>query len=145
MRNNGKYEEKRLMSYLPMLFLYPFTASYVDYDWMMGGEHMMDWWGIPFLGFMMIGVWLVFVVIAFLVYQDANRQGMNGLLWLILVILPMIGIVFLVIYLVIREEKTLQNPSSIKTAVQILDERYAKGEITREEYQQKKKDMEKEV
>ena len=114
-------------------------------DMMMDWDHMMNWWGIPFIGFMMIGVWLVFVVIAFLVYQDANRRGMNGLLWLILVILPMVGIVFLVVYLVIREEKTLQNPSSIKTAEQILDERYAKGEITREEYQQKKKDMEKEV
>jgi len=145
MRNNEKYEGKRLMSYLPMLFLYPFTALFVDYGWMMGGEHMMDWWGIPFMGFIMIGVWLVFVVIAFLVYQDANRRGMNGLLWLILVILPMVGIVFLVVYLVIQEEKTLQNPSSIKTAEQILDERYAKGEITREEYQQKKKDMEKGV
>lgn len=145
MRNNETYEEKKLMSYLPMLFLCPFTALYVDYGWMMDGEHMLDWWGIPYMGFMMTGAWFVFVVIAFLVYQDANKRGMNGLLWLILVILPMVGIVFLVVYLVIREEKTLQNHPSTKTALQILDERYAKGEITREDYQQKKKDMEKRI
>ena len=129
--------------YLSMLLLYPFIILDVGYGWMMGSGHMMDWWGIPFMGFWMIGIWLVFVVISFLVYQDANKRGMNGLLWLILVILPWIGIVFLIIYLVIREEKTPQHPSSEKPAEQILDERYAKGEITREEYQQKKKDMEK--
>jgi len=70
-------------------------ADIGHYGPMMGWEHMMDWWGIPFMGYMMIGVWLVFIVIAFLVYQDANKRGMNGLLWFILVILPMIGIVFL--------------------------------------------------
>lgn len=26
--------------------------------------HRMDWWGIPFMGFWVIGVWLVFVIIA---------------------------------------------------------------------------------
>jgi len=130
------------MSYVPILFIYPFTTLYIDYGWMMGGEHMMDWWGIPFMGFWMLGIWLVFVFIAFLVYQDANKREMNGLLWLILIILPVIGIVFFVVYLVIREDKTLQQPTSKMTATQILDERYAKGEITREEYQQKKNDME---
>jgi putative membrane protein len=129
---------------LPMVFLFPFIALDVGTGWMMGGAHMMDWWGIPFMGFMMIGIWIVFIVIAFLVYQDANKRGMNGLLWLILVILPWIGIVFLVVYLVIREDKTLQQSSSEKSAEQILDARYAKGEITREEYQQKKNDMVKE-
>jgi putative membrane protein len=102
---------------------------------------MMDWWGIPFMGFMMIGIWLIFVVVAILVYRDANKRGMNGLLWLILVILPWIGIVFLVVYLVIREEKNTQQSSPNKTAEQMLDERYAKGEITRGEYQQKKQDI----
>jgi len=141
MRNNKKDERKKMMSYLPKLFLYPFTIVYIDYGWMMGGEHMMDWWGIPFMGFWMIGIWLVFVIIAILIYQDANKRGMNGLLWLILVMLPVIGIVFLVVYLVIREDKTFKQSTTKMTAEQILDERYAKGEITREEYQQKKKDM----
>ncbi len=108
---------------------------------MMGWDHMMDWWGVPFMGFMMIGIWIVFIIVAFLVYQDARQRGMNALLWFILVILPWIGILFLIIYLILREEKKPQQSLSQKNAGQILDERYAKGEITREEYQQKKKDI----
>lgn len=142
MKNNEKYKGKRLMNYLPLLFLFPYITLNIDYDWMMGGDHMMDWWGIPFMGFWMIGIWLVFIVIAFLVFQDANKRGMNGLLWFILAILPVIGIVFLVVYLAIREDKALQQSTTKMTAEQILDERYAKGEITREEYQQKKNDLE---
>jgi putative membrane protein len=118
-------------------------ADFDDYGPMMGWEHMMDWWGIPFMGFMMIGVWLVFIVIAFLVYQDASKRGMNGLLWFILVILPMIGIVFLIIYLIIRDETPAPQPVSQKNTKQILDERYAKGEISKEEYQSMKKDIKK--
>lgn len=131
------------VDFLLRQFLPSFILLQTGYPGMMNWEHMMDWWGIPFMGFMMIGIWLVFIVIAFLVYQDANKRGMNGLLWLILVILPWIGIVFLIIYLIIREEKNPQHPSYEKSAEQILDERYAKGEITREEYQQKIKDMKK--
>lgn len=107
----------------------------------MDGHHMMDWWGFPFIGFWMIGVWLVFVVIAFLVYDDAEKRGMNGLLWFVLVILPWIGLLFLIIYLIIREEKTKQLPP-LKSAKDILDERYARGEITGEEYQRMRKDIE---
>jgi putative membrane protein len=143
MRNNKKYEGERQMRqfYLPLLFLYPFIVLNIDYGWMMGGDHMMDWWGIPFMGFWMMGIWLVFIVIAFLVYQDANKREMNGLLWFILVILPWIGIVFFVVYLVIREEKNHPQSTTKRTVEQILDERYAKGEIMREEYQQKKNDI----
>jgi len=92
------------------------------------------------MGFWTIGVWLVLIVIAFLVYRDAETRGMNGLLWLVLVILPWIGILFLVLYLILRAEKSTQI-SAPKDAFQILDERYAKGEITKEEYEQKKKDL----
>lgn len=109
----------------------------------MNGYGMMDWWGIPFMGFWMISIWLVFAVIAFLVYKDAEKRGMNGLLWLVLVILPWIGILFLIIYLIIREDKTKQLLSQ-KSADVLLDERYARGEITREEYLRMKKDIKKE-
>ena len=44
------------------------------------GEHMMGWWGIPFVGYMLIGAVLVIVLIAFLIYLDAEKRGMNGLL-----------------------------------------------------------------
>ncbi len=104
--------------------------------WMqeMSDDHMMDWWDMPFISFMWlwtIGIWLIFLIIAILVYKDAENRGMNGLLWFVLVILPWVGIIFLIIYLVIREEKGV-NIYSSKSAEAILEERYAEGEITRE-------------
>ncbi|MHA2181924.1 MAG: SHOCT domain-containing protein [Promethearchaeota archaeon] len=108
-------------------------------DW---DHHMMDWWGIPFIGFWWIGVWIAQFVIAFLVYKDAEKRENNGWLWFVLVILPWIGIIFLIIYLIIREEKT-KIMETTSDAQRILDERYAKGEMTRKEYLQAKEDIEK--
>ncbi len=107
-------------------------------DW----GHMMDWWGIPFMGFWWIGVWIIQFIIAFLVYKDAEKRDNNGLLWFVLVVLPWIGIIFLIIYLIIREEKT-EAEETISDALKILDDRYAKGEMTRKEYLQAKEDIEK--
>jgi len=106
-------------------------------DW---DHHMMDWWGIPYMGFWWIGIWIIQFVIAFLVYKDAEKSKKNGLLWFILVILPWVGILFLIGYLVIRGEKT-ETKDAIVNADKIIDERYAKGEITREEYLEIKNDM----
>lgn len=92
--------------------------------------------GFPFFGFDVFFWWLIFVAIGFLIYQDANKRGMNGLLWFILVILPMIGVVFLLLYIVIRESK-VENK-----AMKILKERYANGEITKEEYLKMKEELE---
>jgi putative membrane protein len=107
-----------------------------------GWGHMMDWWGIPFMGFWWIGVWIIQLVIAFLVYNDAEKSKNNGLLWFVLVVIPWIGVIFLIIYLIIREEKT-EAKETISDAQKILDERYVKGKITREEYERMKKDIEK--
>jgi len=106
-------------------------------DW---GHHMMDWWNIPYMGFWWIGVWIVQFIIAFLVYKDAEKSEKNGLLWFILVILPWTGFLFLIGYLVIQREKT-ETKEAIDNADEIIDERYAKGEITREEYLEIKNDM----
>ncbi|UCF12996.1 MAG: SHOCT domain-containing protein [Thermoplasmatales archaeon] len=106
------------------------------------GPHMMDWWGIPFIGFWWIAVWIVQFVLALLVYKDAEKQEKNGLLWFLLVILPWIGILFLIGYLVVRSEET-DVKEATENAEKILDERYAKGEINRGEYLQMKKDIEK--
>ncbi|MHA1116306.1 MAG: SHOCT domain-containing protein [Candidatus Heimdallarchaeaceae archaeon] len=122
------------------------------------GEHMMDWWAIPFMGYMMIGAALVLVLIAFLIYLDAEKRGMNGLLWFFLVIVPMISVVSIIVYLIIRVDYPVQqpvkesllhkpqvyqeSPTSKITALAKLDERYANGEITREEYYQMKRDIE---
>jgi putative membrane protein len=108
----------------------------------MDGEGMMDmnWWGSSSMWFWMIGYWVIFVIIGILIYKDAEKRGMSGLLWFVLVILPWVGILFLIIYLIIREDKAAPK-SEHKSANALLDERYAKGEITREDYQRMKRDI----
>jgi putative membrane protein len=109
---------------------------------------MMDYrgggFGFPFFGLGMMFFWLiVFLIIAYLVYQDANKRGMNGLLWGILVIIPVLGVLFLVIYIVVRETGGQKVMSGEKSAVDILKERYAKGEITSEQFQSMSEDLKK--
>ena len=52
---------------------------------------------------MMIIIWLVQLVVAFLIYRDAKEQKMLAPVWAILAILPMFGYLVDVIYLVVRE------------------------------------------
>jgi putative membrane protein len=108
----------------------------------MDGEGMMNWgwWGSSSMWFWMIGYWVVFVLIGALVYKDAETRGMNGLLWFALVILPWVGVLFLITYLIVREDKTTKFAPQ-KSANSILDERYARGELTQEEYKRMKKDI----
>ena len=57
----------------------------------------------PFFGFgFMMLVWLVQLVIAYFVYKDAKEQNMSAPLWFILVILPMVGFLLAVLYVIIR-------------------------------------------
>ncbi|MHA1952962.1 MAG: SHOCT domain-containing protein [Candidatus Heimdallarchaeaceae archaeon] len=121
-----------------------------------GDEHMMmDWWGIPNMGFMMIGIWAIFLLVGFLIYKDAERRHMNGALWLILVFIPWVGVVSTIVYLIVREnypikQTPIRNPTDEtfepspkqQKALDVLDERYAGGEISREEYYLMKKDIE---
>jgi uncharacterized membrane protein len=72
-------------------------------DW----GHMMDWWGVPFMGFWIIGIIIAIVIIA---------------------------------YIIINSEKTEDN-EIMSDAQKTLDNRYAKGEITRKEYLQAKEDL----
>jgi|Deesub1362B_J571_1020462.scaffolds.fasta_scaffold19123_1 hypothetical protein len=49
-------------------------------------------------------IWLVIaVLLSFWVYEDAESRGMDGILWIIVVLLT--GILGLVIYLAVRSEK----------------------------------------
>jgi putative membrane protein len=107
-------------------------------DW---DRHMMDWWGIPFLGYWYIVLWVIQFIIAFMVYRDAEKRKMNSVLWFVLIILPWIGIFFIIGYLIIRNEEE-DSKESMDAAMIILDERYAKGEITRKEYLETRKDIE---
>jgi putative membrane protein len=101
--------------------------------------------GFPFMGIGMVLVWLVSVAIAYLVYKDAEKRGMNGLLWGLPIIIPWIGVLFLILYLILRDSG--HHTSGIVKAntspEEILDERYARGEITRDLYMQMKEDMKK--
>jgi putative membrane protein len=77
--------------------------------------HMMGWY--PHMGFGTSLVWLIaIVVIAYLIYR------------------------------LIKSEKILApSKVSLTSAADILDERYAKGELTREQYLQMKEDLKKSI
>jgi len=64
--------------------------------------------------------------------------------WTSLVWLVVVKVVAHLIYKLIKSEKILApQKTSIKTAADILDERYANGELTREQYVQMKEDLKK--
>ncbi len=109
-------------------------------DFMMGG--------FPFMGGGSIFTILLSVVVAYLVYKDAEKRGMNGLLWGLPVLVPWIGILFLILYLIMRDSGRHivaegSTAPARTTAEEVLDERYAKGEVTREVYLQMKEDLKK--
>ena len=98
----------------------------------------------PFMGFFKIAIllafliWLVFLVLAFLVYKDADKRGLNGLLWGLPIVIPWLGAIFLILYLILRDGGQLATRKT-RTS-DILDERYAKGELTRDQYLSMKDD-----
>jgi putative membrane protein len=91
----------------------------------------------PFFGMaFMIIAWIVQLVIAYFVYKDAKEQKMSAPLWFILVIIPMYGFLLAILYVIIREVR--MPIETLKTPVDILKARFAKGEITVEEYEKGK-------
>ena len=72
----------------------------------------------PFVGpVLMIAVWIVQLLIAYLIYRDAKEQKMLAPVWAIMAILPMFGYLADVLYLILREArsalKTGQPPASL--------------------------------
>ncbi len=57
--------------------------------------------------------------------------------------LLVVGILFLVIYLIIRESGAPRVAEGRRTPMDILKERYAKGEITGEQFQKMSEDLKK--
>ena len=72
---------------------------------------MMDWGYYPFMGFWMILIWLI-VLLAIAYF----------------------------VYKLIKSEKIL-TPQNVESAEDILAKRYAKGELTKEQYIQMKDDL----
>jgi putative membrane protein len=110
--------------------------------------HMMD--GFSFMGLGTVFGWFISLAIAYLVYRDAETRKMNGLLWGLPILIPWIGILFLILYLIMRDSGrrisaiAAESIAPAKTiAEEVLDERYAKGELTREIYLQMKEDLKK--
>jgi putative membrane protein len=110
-------------------------------DGMWGGGYG---YGFPLFGWGMMLAWLViFLILGYLVYLDANKRGMNGLLWGILIIIPMLGILFLILYIIIRESSQQRTVAVGESAMEILKIRYAKGEITSEQFRTMSEELKK--
>jgi len=64
-----------------------------------------EWFiGLAFLFILLPIVWFIIAILLCIwVYRDAESRGMNGVLWLIIVLIA--GIIGLIIYLVVRKEK----------------------------------------
>jgi hypothetical protein len=66
---------------------------------------------------MMIIIWLVQLVVAFLIYRDAKEQKMLAPVWAVIGIVPMFGFLADMLYLVIREVRpsrtTGQPPATL--------------------------------
>jgi len=75
------------------------------------GGHMMDW------GYM--------------------NYGLGSLIGLLIILVVLVGIV---IYFIKNREKLRQDDGE-ESALEILKKRYAKGEITRQQYEEMKKDL----
>jgi uncharacterized membrane protein len=78
-------------------------------------------------------LWIVQLVIGYFVYRDAGKQKMSAPLWFILVIIPVFGFPLAVLYAIIREVR--QPVAAGNAPLAILGERFARGEITAEEYE----------
>ena len=72
----------------------PLAIAQLEGLWLFGGLFCL----IPLVWF------IVAILLCIWVYRDAERRGMNGVLWLIIVLIA--GIIGLIIYLIVRKDKT---------------------------------------
>jgi putative membrane protein len=63
------------------------------------------------------------------------------ILGFIFFILIIIGVVFLIVWLVKRTTHSGIEDKTVSKALEVLKERYAKGEITKDQYESMKKDL----
>lgn len=70
-------------------------------------------------------------------FSGSNLNIMGGIFMILFWVVIIIGVVYLVKYFAQTQERKKED----KTALSILQERYAKGEINKEEFEEKKKDL----
>ena len=97
----------------PLILLLPLTTLMFSSCYYPRGWHMMDDWGHMSWGYGGVFMWLLFLLL--------------------------IGVV---IYFVVRGERWMKRGGGGETALDILNKRYAKGEITEQEYRKMKKEIE---
>lgn len=73
-----------------------------------------------------------------------GTHGGWGWLWMTLILFFLTGVVLLIIFLIryIQGSEKRYLPPSHEEPLEIIKRRYAKGEITKEQFEQMKKDLE---
>jgi putative membrane protein len=70
-------------------------------------------------------------------YGHGNGDGYSWVFMLMMMVLVFLGVVLVVHYL----HRSTHNTSKEDTALEILKNRYAKGEIEKKEFDEKRKDL----
>lgn len=73
--------------------------------------------------------------------HEEMMWGLGGWWMIIVWIVVIVGIVFLVKWLVEQGKTGKETSEKEESALEILEKRYARGEINKEEFEQKKKDL----
>ena len=73
--------------------------------------------------------------------HEGMMWGFGGWWMIFFWIIIIIGVIFLVKWLVAQTRTDTQATQKEESPLDILKKRYAKGEITKEEFEQKKKDL----
>lgn len=99
-----------LLAGVVLITTFSIIASAADNPWDMWNTTNPEAAG-AFMGVAMVTclifalIWfIIWILVAVWVYKDAQKRGKNGILWVIIVIL--LGLIGLIIYLVVRGEKT---------------------------------------
>lgn len=71
-------------------------------------------------------------------YGGVNMVLGFGIIWLIIQLAVVIGVIYLIIYLIKNSNRSANTRSN---ALEILKERYARGEISEEEFEEKRKKL----
>jgi putative membrane protein len=73
-------------------------------------------------------------------FMGGGGFGLGPIVWIVILIAIVAAIVWLVRSLGVRDDRQMASPRR-SPGLDVLEERYARGEINREEYLQKKNDI----